>query len=351
MSGLDSLYSTASSISQKVSSLNLVDKIQAGVGSLSVAAATGLNQIASLNVLSKFQSKDLPKAIAAKDTLSPGETMQEKSVFAGALTFPSQMKYYTKFSFYEYDRKIINVEVKDLPTQVVILPMPNNLQESFNVTYDTPSLGPIGGAATNSIISAIRGENTPVPTNKEGSNQVMTGIAAVALNELKKSSSEKANQAAAIGSMISGVVPNPNLAVLFSNIDLRTHSFSYKFAPTSAKELETLKTIITQLKTRMLPGADTSMMFSFPDVCDIEFGPDKTKPYKIKRCVMDNLSVNYTPMGSPAFFKTGDPVMVEINMSFKEMSVFTRRDLKETSSGAVAQAASNPPDVNPKQRN
>jgi hypothetical protein len=136
-----------------------------------------------------------------------------------------------------------------------------------------------------------------------------------------------AGKAEAIGAIALGVAPNPHLAVLFSNIGLRTHSFSYRFAPTSASELQTLKKIIQHLKTRMLPGMDTSMLFTFPDVCDIEFGPNKDKPYKIKRCVMESINVNYTPMGSPAFFKTGDPVMVDIQMSFKETSVFTRVDL------------------------
>jgi len=343
MSGLDSIYSAVSSIGQKVSAINIASTIQAGVTNISSAAAQ-VSQAVGLNVQSKFQKKDLPTAIAAKDTLTPGEVIMDKSSFAGALTFPSNMKYYTKFSFYEYDKKIVNVPVKILPTQVVILPMPNNLQETFGVQYEEPALGPLAGAAANSVINAIRTNTVAgyTPDNILGT-AVMTGAAGT-LDVLKKLSPT----AGAIGSMAFGVALNPNMAVLFSNIGLRTHSFSYKFAPTSARELATLKTIITQLKTRMLRGManEGTMLFTFPDVCDIEFGPDKTKPYTIKRCVMDNLSVNYTPMGSPAFFKTGDPVMVEINMSFKEMSAYTRQDMKKAAADtAVAPSAGNPPSV------
>ena len=337
MPSLDSLYSTASSLGQKISALNITDSVNAGVSGFSSAVQMAQAKFPSLSVLSKFESKDLPKGISAKDTMTPSETMADKSAFAGALTFPSEMKYFTKFSFYEYDKKIVNVPVKIIPTQVVILPMPNNLQESFGVTYDTPALGPVGGAAANAVISAIRSNNPGASIAESAGNVMQTGAtagAAVSLEALKKMSPE----AGALGSMAFGVAPNPNMAVLFSNIGLRSHSFSYKFAPTSAKELSTLKAIIAELKTRMLPGManEGSMLFTFPDVCDIEFGPNKNMPYKIKRCVMENLSVNYTPMGSPAFFKTGDPVMVEINMSFKEMSPFTRADMKDDKSSKAS---------------
>jgi hypothetical protein len=332
MPSLDSLYSTASSLGQKISALNIADSVNAGVSNFSAAVQMAASKLPSLSIVSKFESKDLPKAITAKDTTTPSEVIQNKSTFAGALTFPSEMKYFTKFSFYEFNKKDVTSAVKDLPTQTFILPMPNNLQESFGVEYETPSLGPIAGAAANAVISALRSNNPGASAAGIVGDLLTTPTIAIAgaaasLNALKKMSPE----AGAIGGMAFGVAPNPNMAVLFSNIGLRTHSFSYKFAPTSAKELATLKTIISQLKTRMLPGMadEGSMLFTFPDVCDIEFGPEKNKPYKIKRCVMDSLSVNYTPMGSPAFFKTGDPVMVEINMSFKEMSPFTRVDMKD----------------------
>ena len=334
MPSLDSLYSTASSLSQKISALNIVDSVNAGVSNFSAAVQMAQSKLPSLSILSKFESKDLPKGIAAKNTSTPSETLANKSTFAGALTFPSEMKYFTKFSFYEFNKKDVTSETKDLPTQVVILPMPNNLQESFGVTYDTPAMGPVAGAAANAVVSALRSNNPGAVAAGLAQGAVETGViagAAASLNVLKKMSPDGAG---ALAGMAFGVAPNPNMAVLFSNIGLRSHSFSYKFAPTSAKELDTLKRIIAQLKIRMLPGManEGSMLFTFPDVCDIEFGPNKNRPYKIKRCVMETLSVNYTPMGSPAFFKTGDPVMVEINMSFKEMSVFTRVDMKDNAS-------------------
>jgi len=327
-SAIDSIYSAGSSIADKVQSLNLRENVNAGVNKFSDAVQSNFP---SLSIKSLFSSGDLPANKQSSNGKSPAEAKSEKQVFAGALAFPSAMKYYTKFTFYEYDKKVINQGSKDQPTVTIILPMPNDLHESFAVGYDEPALGPVLGAAADSLIAAIRGDTSGLPSSAgDAFDSIVKAGEAAALNGIKGLSLEEGSNKAsarAIGSMALGKAPNPHLAVLFSNIGLRTHSFSYKFAPASVSELQNLKKIISHLKTRMLPGMDTSMLFTFPDVCDIEFGPNKDKPYKIKRCVMESINVNYTPMGSPAFFKTGDPVMVDIQMTFKETSVFTRVDL------------------------
>jgi len=322
-SAIDSIYSAGSSIADKVKSIDLRESVNAGVNKFSDAVQANFP---SLSIKSLFSSGDLPANKQGSGGQSPSEAKSEKQVFAGALAFPSAMKYYTKFTFYEYDKKVINQGPKNQPTVTIILPMPNDLHESFAVEYETPALGPILGAGSDSLISAIRGNSSDVQTPKNEAMDVFSSAVQAAVGGGLKKLAPDSNLVK-LGSMALGKAPNPHLAVLFSNIGLRTHSFSYKFAPTSASELQTLKKIIQHLKTRMLPGMETTMLFTFPDVCDIEFGPNKDKPYKIKRCVMESINVNYTPMGSPAFFKTGDPVMVAIQMSFKETSVFTRVDL------------------------
>lgn len=318
-----------SSIGDKVSSLNIGTTIKDGLGKISDAASSGI-KTASLKIKSVFERKDLPKPPVPKPTTSSSPTgaKQSKSMdkFKGMLVFPGDMKYYTKFSFKAYDKKIVTAGAKDLPTVTIVLPMPNNLKENFSVDYETPAMGPIAGPAVDAIRKAVEtGSVTGVLGSGE---QMLAGAAATIQDSMKKGGMEKL--AGATG-LLTGTAPNPQLAVLFSNIGLRTHSFSYKFAPKSLKEVNDLRQIVWELKRRMLPGmaAQGTTLFTFPDVCDIEFGPDKTKPYKILQCVMDSFEVNYTPMGSPAFFKDGDPVMVEISMTFKETKPFTRMEIDD----------------------
>ena len=319
-------FSLQSTIGDKISSLQISDRVSAGVDK--VSAAWGSVKGSALSIGTKFSSKLAPPVPALPST-TPAATKQSVSIargFQGTATFPDGMKYYTKFSFYKFDKQGVTETEKKQPTTTIILPLPKDLHETFGVTYDTPSLGPVGGAIVDGALSAIRnrsaGELIP------GAGAVADAAEAALFNQMKKGNAALLGQ---IGQFATGQAPNPNMAVLFSNIGLRTHNFSYKFAPASETELKILKQIIFSLKQRMLPGltGDSKSLYTFPDMCDIQFGPTKNKPYKIKTCVMENITVNYTPMGSPAFFKTGDPVMVEVSMTFKEMSAFTREDMED----------------------
>lgn len=326
MADASTIFSGQLTIGDKIKSLQISEKMSAGVDNVSVA--WGNIKGSALSIGTKFSSKLAPPVPAIPST-TPATTKQIVSVgrnFQGTATFPDGMKYYTKFSFYKYDKQGVTEAEKKQPTATIILPLPKDLHEAFGITYDTPSLGPVGGAVVDGALAAIRnrsaGELVP------GMGTVADAAEAALFNQMKKGNAALVGQ---IGQFATGQAPNPNMAVLFSNIGLRTHNFSYKFAPASAKELNTLKQIIFSLKQRMLPGltGDSKALYTFPDMCDIQFGPTKNKPYKIKTCVMENITVNYTPMGSPAFFKTGDPVMVEVTMSFKEMSAFTREDMED----------------------
>jgi hypothetical protein len=96
-----------------------------------------------------------------------------------------------------------------------------------------------------------------------------------------------------------------------------------------------LKKIIKTIKRRMLPGtglsaeASTGPLFSFPDVVNISFGPKDIEPYKIQKSVLESMTVNYAPNGTPAFFKDGSPTDIEIGLNFKEIRVVTRNDYED----------------------
>ena len=331
MPDVNSAYSQNLSIAQKARIDTALGNINSGIDNFSTAVSEGFKS-ASLKITSLFESKDFKKAVAgASGSKSPEEAKANKSAFAGALTFPADLQYYTMFSFKEYKKKDVTAVAQDSSSVVIILPLPANLSETFAVEYATPALGPVVGAAVDGILAGARnaGAMGAAESIGRGITNIPAAAEAGAFGMLRKMGGI-GEGAANIGSMALGVAPNPHLAVLFTNVGLRNHKFSYKFAPRSAAELGRLKNIIYNLKHKMLPGLDTSggMLFSFPDVVDIKFVTGKAKaPYIIKRCVMESLDVNYSPGGSPAFFKTGDPVMVEISMSFKEMSPFTRDDI------------------------
>jgi len=339
----NSVFSTNSSIAQKIGLTDIANKVSSGLGSIS-SAAQSLFKTPSLNIKSSFTPTDF-KNPALSSIAKNGQTPEEArrvNTYASAgttMVYPADIKYMALFSFYKYERVSVNASPKSIPIATIALPMPSNLNEAFSVDYDTPALGPVVGAATNAVVNAFRpgggGMASLTPESVASAGKIVAESAgALSMNALK-SSPVGGETLFNVASIAAGVAPNPHLAVIFRNVGLREHSFSYKFAPNSKEELETLKRIIKQLKQSMLPGMTQAAetLFTFPDTCKISFQPDETKPYKIKECVLKNLTVNYAPGGSPAFFNTGDPTMVEISMTFAEMSPFTRKDLEDKKGG------------------
>lgn len=342
MTDVNSAYSQNKTIDAKVFVEQTADKIKNGIKSISDAASAGASK-AVQKVKSAFKSTDFPKTAGSpKKQDKPEESRKQKQGSPDVLVYPANLSYFAKFSFKEYNRSLPLKAATDKPTATIILPLPANLSEQFGVEYDTPALGPVLGSVAGSLLPGQRGAETGgasviAEKEKELGASVAAAGGAVALKIAKSVAEaqlgpEAGAATSALITMATGVAPNPHLAVVFKNIGLREHSFSYKFAPNSFDELQTIKKIIKSMKKSMLPGfaKGQDILYSFPDVCDIEFtfGNNTTPPLVIKRCVMTNMSVNYAPNG-PAFFRTGDPVIVEISLSFKEMSAFTRRDIGE----------------------
>ena len=336
MPDVNSTYSQNGTISAKMLVDNTTAAIKDGVGKISDAISSGANAV-KLKITSAFPTKDMQKIKGTgRSEKSPEETKSAKAMPASAKMYPARMDHYAMFTFIKYERGFATETPKDTHTFVAVLPVPSNLNDKFDVEYASPALGPVAGALAGSTIKGLRqahvgGES---PTGKDIVVDAATlgvisgaGMLGKAAGEMVGSSSLGENTKNVMGAAM-GVAPNPYLTTLFQNMGLRDHQFSYRFAPHSAAELATIKEIIKQFKIRMLPGmtSGTDMLFTYPDLCDISFSKGTLPDYKIKRCVLTNLSVNYGPNG-PSFFKTGDPTIVEINLSFKEVSPFTRRDL------------------------
>lgn len=358
--GINANFSQLNDLGSKIGLDKLKDVVSGGVSKVSDAAKGLFGGRPPLKTSTSFPaSPDFGRASSAAASPSAAEAHRrsERNYAnspeankgfggpAGALIYPAGMKYYTLFTFNEYERVDASKAPKEQTSISIVLPMPVDLREDHNIEYEEPSLGTVVGSVSDSVIQGIRrgqgaDSTQSLITNaeKDATGMVTAAVPAGIIKAL--SNVPKFGEALqAVGRQASGLTPNPYLAVVFRNVELRTHTFQYRFAPRSQQELSTLKRIIKELKRRMLPGvAGGGILFTFPDTCDISFGPNKEIPYKIKKCVMKSISVNYAPNG-PAFFKTGDPVIVDIQMTFREIIPFTRKDLEEQVAGSKPEGA------------
>ena len=364
---VNSGFSQLKDLGSKVNLDSAKNLISGGVSKLSDAAKGLLGtKVPSFNLPTSFpKSPDFgPRSVAppaqgsadmhrrserAYATSPEASRKMFKQPAGAAYVYPANQKYYTLFTFNQYERILPNEAPKEKTSISIVLPMPPDLREEFGINYTEPSLGVFGSVA-DSTIKGVRSSlsSNPYSGAIEGIDKTLAGsIVGVAgagmIKGLEKVGGETTG---AIARMATGLTPNPYLAVVFKDVSLRSHTFQYRFAPRSLEELQTLKKIIYELKKRILPGMTkgSDVLFTFPDTCDIKFGPTENLPYKIKKCVMTSMTVNYSPNG-PAFFKTGDPVIVDIQMTFREMSAFTRLDLGEEREDVKIPEAPLPPDA------
>ena len=311
----------------------IVSQTQQSYNKTQFGDVAGAASAAGYKPITKFKTNDFPNSPSSLAAQSSQESLTRKDVFE-VLTYPQDIgKYFIKFSFQSYVKEAALKIAKDEPTIVVIFPIPSNLNENFSVSYNDAKLGSVTGAAVQTATNIIEGKQA-IFSKETGAT---VGDAAVVAG---RALAIKGGQAVGLSGetlaanidKATGVVPNPHLAAIFQDIGLRTHSFTFRFSPKNKQEADLLKKIVKTIKRRMLPGtgrsgeSSTGPLFSFPDVVDISFGPEKDAPYFIQRSVLESMTVNYAPNGTPAFFKDGSPTDIEIGLNFKEIRVVTRND-------------------------
>lgn len=311
--------------------LGNVSSVAGALGKLGLSVGTSisqaLNQLGGIGSYSKFKDTFIPPSKI--DDIPPEETAKLRLGYKGNLSYPEDLgQYFILFTFKKYDRKIPLSNPIDIKEVTIGLPIPTNLQEEFSMSYSDINLGLLGAGESilpnfNQSAEGVAGET------KENVQKFVSGVGGSSAAFYGASTLAGVTDATAGAlSKVGGAVKNPYQALLFQGVNLRTHTFSYRFSPRSTTEHATLKKIIYEFKSRMHPTKD-ALLYLFPDVVDIKFGKKDGEPYFFKTCFLESMSVNYAPQGTPAFFaQTSDPVEVEISLSFKETSQVTRQDFK-----------------------
>ena len=240
----------------------------------------------------------------------------------------------------------------------VYIAMPQDLQTAYQPTYRKVDMGVIGmGMAEGLSSSDLDGVVTALQT---AAGSAIPELTMGALSQAAQGAAQMLGLAGnadanALQALTKGKVFNPYSEQLFSNMQFRTHSFSFKMFARSERESQEINNIIKYLKQGSLPiygdsdEGKPARFFEVPDKFDIKFvrlSPDgKTLSdsedlhYKIHTSVCTGVSVNYTPDGQYNAIKnnnlgTGDdkplqvPV-VSVNCRFTETQLVTQQQIKE----------------------
>ena len=203
-----------------------------------------------------------------------------------------------------------NVALQGQVGGTIRLPLPDNMTDSQQVTYNEKSLLEAAGNIASAAVGAAIQKNAG-PAGK--------------------------NIAGAIGSVISnfggsalqygGMAVNPLLTIMFQSPNFKKHQFRWKLLPSNESESATIAMMINTFKSNMLPGID-GFLLTYPNIVQITVSPQNGNfPYQFKPAVIQDLNVNYAASGQPSFFgSTQAPTEVEISMDLLEILLWTNQD-------------------------
>ena len=131
-----------------------------------------------------------------------------------------------------------------------------------------------------------------------------------------------------------GKLSNPYTEMVFTGVPMRTFNFPFEFAPKNVEEKDNVQKIINLFKFHMMPEKEGEGFLRVPSEFQITYmykdGANMYIP-KISRCVLKDMSVDYSPEGVFTTFK-GDvggahPVLTKMELTFNETEIMTKETI------------------------
>ena len=91
--------------------------------------------------------------------------------------------------------------------------------------------------------------------------------------------------------------------------------------------LDSIKAIIDNVRKNSYPRVESAFLYEMPAQWQVSIGAvnnaggQDSKFFKFGKCVLENLSTNYTGAGVMALNTEGGPAFVNLDMTFKEVKL------------------------------
>ena len=135
-----------------------------------------------------------------------------------------------------------------------------------------------------------------------------------------------------------GQADNPFVEVLFSNVNIRTFTYNFNFAPRNEAETDEIQQIIQLFRFHMVPELQSvnGRYLTLPSTFDIHYmykaenghGYENDYYTRLSTCVLKGCEVNYTPTGVKSF-GDGAPTKITMNLTFSETESLTKEKVAQ----------------------
>ena len=192
-----------------------------------------------------------------------------------------------------------------------------------SASYTSIELGAVGGAE-----NAMKGEGVGALTLAD------VTAAAAASGAIVGQQLGSAGIGGALGSISNlraGLAANPYTETQYTGSGIRSFGFTFKLVSESSAEADTALAVENFFRDNMYPEKAGATQLKYPNRFRIEFfnGDSKNKymPH-INECYLLSLQTTYNSTTN-AFHDKGQPVEIDIALTFQEVKALTREDLHE----------------------
>ena len=126
-----------------------------------------------------------------------------------------------------------------------------------------------------------------------------------------------------------GVAINPNTALQFDNVAIRSFNFTFKLVAESSKEAESALLIENMFRRALYPEVKNRLYLEYPPTFKIKFyhdGKENIFMPQIHESFLANMSTTYNA-SSNMYHADGSPSEIDISLTFTETKALTREDL------------------------
>jgi hypothetical protein len=241
------------------------------------------------------------------------------------------------------------------------LPMPSNLSTDYNPQYSAETqLGPALGMALKPIERGMygmgsMGNDAANGTNLNGLGGLLAGGGGAAVGLALQGAQKLAGGEetfGAIAKVAAGVAVNQHKIVLFTGVNFRDHSFTWKLSPKNREESDAIKKIINMFTYYSHPEfVGGGLFFKYPEFFKIKFRHPQYL-FELQPSVCTDIRVNYHGQGYAGYIRDADgsgapaPVEVELALTFKEVEIITKKELNANIMGGTTYRA-NPVQIAP----
>ena len=129
---------------------------------------------------------------------------------------------------------------------------------------------------------------------------------------------------------------NPQLELIYNAPQLREFNLDFRLVPRNQPEALAIKGIIKAIRYYGAPRITTNTGGRYlipPAQFELEFYHTFEEAnqflFKTKKCVLEDISVDYTGGGSFATFDDGAPVEIRMSLRFKETQIIDREAINQ----------------------